>query len=127
MTGSIGSAGRVVLVDDDLALRAELRTLLEDGGYEVVGEASDAIAGLAVARRVRPDVVITDLKMPGYSGLQLAAALKGDLPVVVLSAFDDEGLQAEARALGAQFLVKGCRSQRIFEAVSSCVPWARRS
>lgn len=117
---------RVLLIDDDGGLRAELRTLLEDGGYRVVGEASGGREGIALVGVQQPDLVITDLKMPDGSGLDVAAALAGQVPVIILSAFDDEGLQAQARELGAAFLVKGCRSRTIFSAVDtaalSCSP-----
>lgn len=108
---------RVLLVDDDAGLRAELRLLLEDAGYVVVGEASDGADGVACARRDRPQVVISDLKMPGLNGLGLAAELSGEIPVIILSAYDDEGLQAQARGVGALFLIKGCRSRSIYAAV----------
>lgn len=113
MTKSI----RVLLVDDDAGLRAELRLLLEDAGFQVVGEARDGVEGIAYARHERPDVVLSDLKMPGLSGLALAAELRDQIPVVLLSAYDDEGLQAQAREVGAGFLIKGCRSRAIFAAV----------
>ncbi|MCU0283750.1 MAG: response regulator [Candidatus Nanopelagicales bacterium] len=111
-------AVRVLVVDDDAGLRTELRQLLEDAGYAVVAEASTGAQGVAQARLARPHVVISDLRMPGeVSGLDLAAALQGEVPVIILSAYDDAGLQARARQAGALFLVKGCRSRTIFAAL----------
>jgi two-component system, response regulator PdtaR len=109
---------RVVVVDDDAGLRTELRQLLQDAGYDVVAEASTGAQGVAQARLARPHVVISDLRMPGeVSGLDLAVALQGEVPVIILSAYDDPGLQARAQAAGAGFLVKGCRSRTIFAAL----------
>ncbi len=109
---------RILVVDDDAGLRKELRQLLEDGGFDVVGEASTGFQGVALARLARPHVVISDLRMPGdVGGLDLAVELRGEIPVIILSAYDDPGLQARVRAAGAAFLVKGCRSRTIFAAV----------
>ena len=118
MTG----ATRILVVDDDAGLRKELRQLLEDAGYDVVAEASSGFQGVALARLARPHVVISDLRMPGdIGGLDLAAQLRGEVPVIILSAYDDPGLQARVREAGATFLVKGCRSRTIFAAVEQAV------
>jgi len=117
----VTAAIRVLLVEDDAGLRAELRLLLEDAGYVIVGEACDGAEGVACARREQPQVVISDLKMPGLNGLALAAELNGEIPVIILSAYDDEGLQAQARDAGALFLIKGCRSRSIYAAVEQAV------
>jgi response regulator NasT len=118
---------RIVVVDDDAGLRSELRQLLEDAGYDVVAEAASGFQGVALARLALPDVVISDLRMPGdIGGLELAAELEGDVPVVILSAYDDPGLQARARAVGAAFIVKGCRSRTLFDAVELAVSTGQR-
>lgn len=115
-------ATRILVVDDDGGLRKELRQLLEDAGYDVVAEASSGFQGVALARLALPDVVISDLRMPGdIGGLDLAAELQGEIPVIILSAYDDAGLQARVRDVGATFLVKGCRSRMIFAAVEQAV------
>jgi len=109
---------RVLVVDDDAGLRSELRQLLEEAGYEVVGEAGTGAQGVARARADHPHVVISDLRMPGdVGGLELAEQLRGEVPVILLSAYDDAGLQARAREVSATFLVKGCRSRSIFAAL----------
>jgi DNA-binding NarL/FixJ family response regulator len=113
---------RILVVDDDAGLRKELRQLLEDAGYDVVAEAASGFQGVALARLALPDVVISDLRMPGdIGGLDLAVELQGETPVIILSAYDDPGLQARAREAGATFLVKGCRSRMIFAAVEQAV------
>jgi response regulator NasT len=114
----VTAATRILVVDDDAGLRKELRQLLEEAGYDVVAEASSGFQGVALARLALPDVVISDMRMPGdIGGLDLAAELQGEIPVIILSAYDDPGLQARVREVGATFLVKGCRSRMIFSAV----------
>lgn len=109
---------RILVVDDDPGLRRELTLLLGEAGYDVVAEAASGCQGVALARLTRPDVVISDLRMPGdINGLDLAAELGGEVPVIILTAYDDQGLQARIRETGATFLVKGCRSRTIFAAV----------
>src|SRR5689334_23527876 len=61
---------RVLIVDDEELVRFGLRTVLEAAGdFEVVGEAGDGAAGVKAARELRPDVVLTDIRMPGTDGL----------------------------------------------------------
>ena len=83
---------RVLLVDDDPSLRRVLRMLLDDEEhFEVVGEAEDGREAIAVARHVRPDVVVLDLAMPGIGGLEalpLIQAVAPDAKVVVLSGLE---------------------------------------
>ena len=75
------AATRILVVDDDAGLRKELRQLLEDAGYDVVAEASSGFQGVALARLALPDVVISDLRMPGdIGGLDLAARAPGGDP-----------------------------------------------
>lgn len=86
----------VLVVDDQQLLRRGLRLLLgTEPGLEVVGEAADGREALAMVERFRPDVVLTDARMPGMDGLELVRALAAlDPPVtaVVLTTFDDEDI-----------------------------------
>jgi putative two-component system response regulator len=93
---------RILLVDDEPALRELLRTTFE-GAHVVVDEASDGEEAQSRIRRRRPDVVVLDLRMPGMSGAELCARIKGDrttrdLPVVLLTGADDAE-QGDADAL----------------------------
>ena len=77
---------RVLIVDDNPALRREIRRQLESAGLEVCGEASDGIEGLEKAREVRPDLVILDVAMPRLNGIDAARELRKvqpKLPVIL--------------------------------------------
>jgi DNA-binding NarL/FixJ family response regulator len=103
----------VVLVDDQALLRAGFRALIEsEDDLEVVGEASDGREALEVVRRVKPDVVLMDIRMPGLDGLEAtreigADARLADVKVIILTTFDLDEYVFEALRLGASgFLVK---------------------
>jgi DNA-binding NarL/FixJ family response regulator len=92
---------RVVIADDSVLLRAGLARLLEDAGFEVVGQASDAEDLLRKVRAHKPDVAVTDIRMPPTQtdeGLRAAQLIRSELPavaVMVLSQFLDEGYALE--------------------------------
>jgi DNA-binding NarL/FixJ family response regulator len=102
-----------------------LRGLLEAAGYQVVGAVGDGLSAVEKAVRLGPDVVLADLRMPGLSGIEVAAALRERAPgvaVAVLSAYDDVAVQVTAeRSHVVAFLVKGCSSREIFRTIDSCV------
>jgi len=83
---------RIWVVDDDRAVRVALATTLRDAGYTVYGFASAAAALQALGARGAPDLLFTDVRMPGDDGLVLLDKLKAthpQLPVIVMSAFTD--------------------------------------
>ena len=101
-----GALKKVILVDDDAVVRIGLKTLVDwrQHGYLLVGEAGDAEQALALAQQHRPDIVITDMKMPGMDGIALIRALKQtDAPpyIIALSSYDDFPLVREAMKCGA--------------------------
>jgi two-component system, NarL family, response regulator LiaR len=94
---------RVVLVEDHALTREGMRTALQDA-FDVVGEASDGIAGLALIERERPDVAVVDLGLPGMDGIALTARTRADVPqthVVIMTMIDVEGEVLAALAAGA--------------------------
>jgi DNA-binding NarL/FixJ family response regulator len=111
----------VLLVDDEPRLRAQLHAVLADYGVVVVGEAGTGREGVDLAHRLRPAVVLMDLRMPELDGIAATRLLSESLPstaVIVLSAYDDPALMSEARQAGARaYLVKGCRASRLVEAI----------
>lgn len=117
-----GSA-RVLVVDDDEAVRAVLADVLEDEGFDVVGSARDGIEGVSLAIALGPDVVLLDVRMPRLDGIGAARQIRAELPaarLVMLSAYDEQALRAEASEAGANaFLIKGCPLGEIVRAVAS--------
>jgi DNA-binding NarL/FixJ family response regulator len=113
---------RVLLVDDEELVRFGLRTVLEAAGdFEVVGEAGDGAAGVKAARELRPDVVLTDIRMPGTDGLTATKqilALPNPPQVAVLTTFHlDEYVYAALAAGAAGFLLKDTPPREIAAAV----------
>ena len=101
---------RVVLAEDDVLLRESMASLLQHSGFEVVGQAGDGPGLLEQVRRVAPDLVVADIRMPPThttEGLQAARVIREEAPetaIVVLSAYADVehamGLLASGRAIG---------------------------
>ncbi|PRX96118.1 LuxR family two component transcriptional regulator [Allonocardiopsis opalescens] len=113
---------RVLVVDDDALVRAGLSTLLgADPGLELAGEAADGEQAVAQARRLRPDVVLMDIRMPRMDGLAATEALRGSgstVPVIVLTTFDTDAHVLRALRVGANsFLLKDTRPRDILDAV----------
>jgi DNA-binding NarL/FixJ family response regulator len=104
----VGSTN-VLLADDDDRFRTLVRSVLEDDGYVVVAEASDAASTVALASEHRPDIVVLDLVLPGAEGLSVVRELRHAEPpssVLVLSSLFDPAVEQEAAALGASYLDK---------------------
>jgi two-component system NtrC family response regulator len=96
--------GSVVVIDDEVNAAAALETLLQEDGYEV-SAAHDARAGLLLLERQDPDVVLTDLRMPGMDGLELLAKVKQVRPetmVVLMTAYGTVKTAVQAMKLGAE-------------------------
>ena len=102
---------RIVIADDSVLMRRGAVRLLEDAGFEVVGEAGDGADAVALAKQLEPDVVLMDLRMPVLSGLDAAPLIKEACPatqVVLLSAFESPALEQQAEEAGCfAYLVKG--------------------
>jgi DNA-binding NarL/FixJ family response regulator len=78
-------ARTLLIVDDHAGFRIWARAVLEAGGFDVVGEAADGASAIAEARRLRPDVVLLDIRLPDIDGFQVAQRLaQADAPAVVL-------------------------------------------
>jgi DNA-binding NarL/FixJ family response regulator len=115
---------RVLIADDQAMIRGGLRLILEDQpDITVVGEAEDGVEAIALARRLRPDVCLVDIRMPGRDGLEVTRALAGPgvpgpLRVVIVTTFDlDEYVYGALRAGAVGFLLKGTSPALLVEAV----------
>ncbi len=117
---------RVAIADDHPILREGLRRLLEDdGGFEVVGQASDGLEAVRLAREARPDVLLLDLAMPRASGLDALRELSasgGGPKVLLLTVAIDDAQVLEALELGARGVVlKEAATELLFKAIRSVV------
>jgi len=116
---------RLVVVDDDNLLAEGLAGLLTDVGYEVTGVANEARQGIALVDQTHPDVVVMDVRMDGMSGTEAAGVLQRrhpDVPVVLLSAYSDEGIRKAARDVNvAAYLVKGCSAGELLSTIGSVI------
>ncbi|WP_279307887.1 response regulator transcription factor [Mumia quercus] len=115
---------RLLLVDDHPVVRDGLRGMLEAGAeFEVVGEASDGPSGVRLARSLRPDVVLMDLRMPGGGGVDAIAELAAQgVPsrVLVLTTYDtDRDIMAALDAGATGYLLKDARREDLFAAIRS--------
>jgi len=113
---------RALIVDDQELLRRGLRMILEtDAGIDVVGQAENGSRALAMIPSLRPDVVLTDARMPVMDGLGLVracAASHPELPVLVLTTFDDNALVRSLLDAGAAgFLLKDVSTDELLSAL----------
>jgi DNA-binding NarL/FixJ family response regulator len=111
----------VLVADDQELVRTGLRTILERSGLEVVGEAGDGREAITEARRLRPDVVLMDVRMPRLDGIAATRELlaSGTGPrVIVLTTFDlDEYVYEALRAGASGFLLKDAPPDRLVAAI----------
>ena len=108
-TPTSGASPRVVIAEDEALIRMDLAEMLAEEGYDVVGQAGDGLKAVELARELRPDLVIVDVKMPVLDGIAAAEQIAGDriAPVVILTAFSQRDLVERARDAGAMaYLVK---------------------
>ncbi|MFJ1791547.1 response regulator [Kitasatospora griseola] len=111
---------RVLIADDDPLLRAGLAVVLETAeGIDVVGQAEDGLRTVELARVLRPDVVLMDVRMPGCDGVEATRRLAGVGPrVLVLTTFHhDAYVWGALRAGAAGFLLKRASPERLIDAV----------
>jgi two-component system, response regulator PdtaR len=100
---------RVLIAEDEALIRLDLKEMLEEEGYDVVGEVGDGRQAVERAAELRPDLVILDIQMPVLDGLSAAEQIAADriAPVIVLTAFSQRDLVERARDAGAMaYLVK---------------------
>lgn len=116
------SAISVLLVDDQALFREALNTLVGfDPRFRVVGTAADGAQAIELALRLKPQVVLMDLRMPGMNGVDATRRILQELPqtrILVLTTFeDDEEVFAAIQAGAAGYLLKAAPSDKLFEAI----------
>jgi response regulator NasT len=111
---------RVIIADDESLIRIDLREMLTNLGYLVVGEVGDGRSAVNLARELRPDVVIMDIKMPDMDGIEAAKILTEEkvAPTLLLSAYSQKELVDRARQAGVvAYLVKPYREEDLAPAI----------
>jgi DNA-binding NarL/FixJ family response regulator len=115
---------RILLVDDQPLLRTGFRMILSaEPDFAVVGEAGDGASAVELARRLTPDVVLMDIRMPGMDGIQATRALAGPgvaepMKVLILTTFGlDEYVVESLRAGASGFLLKDAPAEDLVEAI----------
>ena len=111
---------RVVIAEDEAIIRLDLKELLQEDGYDVVGETGRGDEAVELVRDLRPDLVILDIKMPGLDGLSAAREIAGDrlAAVLMITAFSQRELVEQARDAGAlAYLVKPFQKSDLIPAI----------
>ena len=102
------SKRRIVVAEDESLIRMDIVETLKDQGFDVVGEAGDGLKAIELAKELKPDLMVMDIKMPDMDGLSAAEQIAQlRIPVVFLTAFNQQELVSRASEVGAMaFLVK---------------------
>jgi AmiR/NasT family two-component response regulator len=93
---------RIIIAEDDTVIRMDLKEELQRQGYLVIGDVGDGQSAVTMARELRPDLVVMDIRMPEMDGISAAEILTRErlAPVLLLTAFSDEELIERARSAG---------------------------
>lgn len=111
---------RIVIADNESIIRMDLRELLEEAGHEVVGEASDGVKAVDMTRRLKPDLVVMDIKMPEMDGIAAAKIISNEklAPVLLLTAYSQKEIVEKAKDSGVlAYLVKPVKESNLFPAM----------
>jgi len=122
---------KVLLVDDNALFRDGIVQILHaDGRFQVVGQASDGAEGVAAAGRLRPDLILMDLRMPGMGGVEAIRAIRADAPQVpigVLTMFESaDSVQSALQAGASGYVAKDATPDDFCEAASSLAQGTRQ-
>jgi len=107
---------KILIVEDDRATRMGLQELLRQAGYETI-VASDFRAGRRALEHEAPDLLIADLRLEGFNGLQLLHVNPRPTPTIIVTGFPDDVLKTEAHNLGAEYLVKPVSPPELLAAI----------
>ena len=111
---------KILLADDEAILRLDLREMLTDAGHEVIAEASKGEDAVKLARELKPEFIIMDVKMPVMDGLTAAKLITAEniAPVLLLTAYSQQDIVEKASEAGViAYLVKPIREEQLFPAM----------
>lgn len=111
---------RIVIADNESIIRMDLKEILEEAGHTVVGEAPDGLKAVELTRKLRPDLVIMDIKMPEMDGIAAAKVISHEklAPVLLLTAFSQKEIVEKAKDSGVlAYLVKPVKEANLFPAI----------
>jgi two-component system chemotaxis response regulator CheY len=116
------SALKVLIVDDYDMTRTLLKIILRGQRFEIVGEATDGVEGVAMCEKLRPDIVLLDIVMPKLNGLEALAKIKSSLHqpmVLMVSSAEEDGIVEEALRLGASgYILKPFNTASVIETLN---------
>ncbi|MEE3380564.1 MAG: response regulator [Succiniclasticum sp.] len=115
---------RILVVDDEAILRLDLSEMLAERGHDVVGEADNGADAVTMARDLKPDLVIMDVKMPGMSGLEASKIIADEqiAPVLLLTAYSQRDVVEQATDSGVMaYLVKPIREEELTPAIEIAI------
>lgn len=119
-----------MIVDDAMFMRIVLRRILEQGGYEVVGEAANGIEAIEKYKELKPDLVTMDITMPDMTGMAAVKAIKemdSNAKVIMCSAMGQNAMVVEALKNGAlDFIIKPLQASAVLEALRRCQVYGSR-
>lgn len=122
---------RVLIIEDDADTRTALREFLERSGY-LTAEAADGLGGLAQAESWHPHAILLDVRMPGLDGYEVCRRLKANpatkpIPVIVMTAFQDDALNRLAYEAGAMAcILKPFRLEALLTIIQTAIAGAER-
>ncbi len=111
---------RILVVDDEAIIRMDLHEMLVDAGHEVVGEAANGEQAVELARKLHPDFIIMDVKMPVMDGITAAKIIAEEdiAPVLLLTAYSQQDIVSKASDAGViAYLIKPVREEQLFPAM----------
>lgn len=122
-------ATRILIADDNAVMRAVLRALLREAGYDVVGEAGDGAAAVELARRLAPDIVCLDIVMPKTDGLQALQEIRAARPdavvLMISGSADRETVEAAVAGGASGYILKPFNAARVIETVKKAAARVR--
>jgi AmiR/NasT family two-component response regulator len=116
----VADAMRILIVDDEPVIRLGLKTMLEEHGYKIAGEAADGEQAVALAAKLSPDLIFMDIKMPGLDGIAASATImsRAPRPIILLTAWSERDLVQRAQEAGVlAYLVKPVREAELIPAI----------